>query len=195
MLFEQYALSSSRYHSKIIGDVLKNVNHYIYLNEILWLIRTKVRLKMKNRSHRYDINRPRHGHRYTKYKICLNTMTVICMKQHLSNIWSSIHGKVKVTLRLSWQRSFANKKTRVKNVLFPAHYLYFFCILSANCLRNWYLRLISLRPVTLLKKRLQYRCFPVNFEKFLRTLFLIEHLRWFSAFNLWGIRFTNNAPF
>ena len=50
----------------------------------------KVRLKMKNRSHRYDINRPRPGdtHKYTKYKMCLSTMTVICTKQHLSNIWS-----------------------------------------------------------------------------------------------------------
>ena len=33
----------------------------------------KMRLKMKNRSHRYDINRPtpRHGYKYTKYKMCL----------------------------------------------------------------------------------------------------------------------------
>ena len=28
---------------------------------------------------------------------------------------------------------------------------------------------LSLRPATLLKKRLWYRCFPVNFVKFLRT--------------------------
>ena len=28
-----------------------------------------------------------------------------------------------------------------------------------------------LRPATLLKKRLWYRCFPVNFVKFLRTRF------------------------
>ena len=34
------------------------------------------------------------------------------------------------------------------------------------------------RPSTLLKKRLWHRCFPVNFEKFLRTPFLIEHLWW-----------------
>ena len=34
------------------------------------------------------------------------------------------------------------------------------------------------RPATLLKKRLWHRCFPVNFVKFLRTLFFIEHLRW-----------------
>ena len=30
----------------------------------------------------------------------------------------------------------------------------------------------SLRPATLLKKKLWHRCFPVNFEKFLRTPFL-----------------------
>ena len=30
----------------------------------------------------------------------------------------------------------------------------------------------------LLKKRLWHRCFPVNFTKFLRMPFLIEHLRW-----------------
>ena len=42
----------------------------------------------ENRSSRYDINRPRrrHGHIYTKYKICLDIMMVICIKQHLSNI-------------------------------------------------------------------------------------------------------------
>ena len=51
---------------------------------------------MKNRSHTYDINRPRfrHGHKYSKYKKCLSII-FICIKQHLSNIWSSIHEKVK----------------------------------------------------------------------------------------------------
>ena len=32
-------------------------------------------------------------------------------------------------------------------------------------------------PATLLKKRLWHRCFPVNFPKFLRAPFLIQHLR------------------
>ena len=52
---------------------------------------------MKNRSHRYDINgpRPRHGQKYTKYKICLGILMVIYIKQHLSNIWRSVHEKVK----------------------------------------------------------------------------------------------------
>ena len=37
---------------------------------------------------KYVINRtrPRHGHKYTKYKISLNLVMVICIKQHLSNI-------------------------------------------------------------------------------------------------------------
>ena len=28
----------------------------------------KMKMKMKNGSYRYDINRPRHGHKYSKYK-------------------------------------------------------------------------------------------------------------------------------
>ena len=32
---------------------------------------------MKNRSHRYDINRPRPRHKYSKYKVCLIIM--ICV--------------------------------------------------------------------------------------------------------------------
>ena len=35
----------------------------------------KIRLKMKNRSHRYDINR--HGHKYIRYKMCLSILMVI----------------------------------------------------------------------------------------------------------------------
>ena len=37
---------------------------------------------------------------------------------------------------------------------------------------------VARRPANLLKKRLWHKCFPVNFEKFLRTPFFIEHLRW-----------------
>ena len=53
-----------------------------------------MRLKMNDRSQRYDINRssPKHGHKYSKYKMCLSIMM---LKQHLSNIWSSIQEKVK----------------------------------------------------------------------------------------------------
>ena len=56
-----------------------------------------MRLKLKNTSHRYDINRlrPRHEHKHTKYIMCLCIMMVICIKQQLSNIWRSIHEKFK----------------------------------------------------------------------------------------------------
>ena len=40
------------------------------------------------------------------------------------------------------------------------------------------IKLRASRPATLSKKRLWYRCFPVNFAKFLRTPFVTEHLRW-----------------
>ena len=36
------------------------------------------------------------------------------------------------------------------------------------------IQLINLRPGTLLKKRLQYRCFPIDFVKFLRKPLFAE---------------------
>ena len=56
-----------------------------------------MKLKVKNRSHRYDRNRPRsrHGHKYDKCKKCLSMMMVICIKLYLSNIWGSVLEKVK----------------------------------------------------------------------------------------------------
>ena len=41
--------------------------------------------------------------------------------------------------------------------------------------------------MNLFKKRLWHRCFPVNFDKFLRTPFFIEHLCWLLLKNLWNI--------
>ena len=40
------------------------------------------------------------------------------------------------------------------------------------CQSLFFNKVASLRPVTLLKKRLWHRCFPVNFAKFLRIVFL-----------------------
>ena len=45
-----------------------------------------MKMNMKNRSHIYKINRPRprHGHKYRKYKKCLSMMMLIyIIKQHL----------------------------------------------------------------------------------------------------------------
>ena len=51
---------------------------------------------MENSSQICDINkpRPRHGHKYTKYKMRLSAVMLICIKQHLIIISSSIHEKV-----------------------------------------------------------------------------------------------------
>ena len=46
------------------------------------------------------------------------------------------------------------------------------------CQSLFFNKVVGLRPPTLLKKRLYHNCFPVHFEKFLRTPFLTEHLRW-----------------
>ena len=61
----------------------------------------KMRLKMKNRSYRCNINRPRprHGHKYTKYKMYHRLMMAVYIKQHLNNIIRSVNEKV--TLRQS----------------------------------------------------------------------------------------------
>ena len=78
------------YYSKIIGDVLKNKqkNKCVFIHNIMRLIILKMKMKVKNRSHRYDINRPRSRkeHRYSKYKKRLSTMMLKCIKQRLSNI-------------------------------------------------------------------------------------------------------------
>ena len=89
------------YHPKIIGHILKNKqkNKRVYIHEIIQLIIMKMKMKMKNRSHRYDINRPRsrHGGKYSKYKRGICMMMLICIKQHLSTIWSSICEKLSNT--------------------------------------------------------------------------------------------------
>ena len=66
------------------------------LNEVIWLITMKMKLKIKSRSHRHGINkpRPRHGYKYRKYKMFLSILIVMCIKQHLRNVWSSIYEKV-----------------------------------------------------------------------------------------------------
>ena len=96
-LFENYTISSFMSSSKNNMRYFKKCakNKSVCFNEIVWLIIKKTRLKMKNRSHRYDKNgtRPRHGHKFTKYGMCISMRISMWKKQHLSNIWSWIHGK------------------------------------------------------------------------------------------------------
>ena len=97
------------YHVKIIGDILKAVprNNYICLNEFIWLMTMKMRLKIKNRSYRHDINRPRSRHRHA----CPSILMAMCFKQHLSNIWSSIYEKWRKTEAELKKKTLLMKKT------------------------------------------------------------------------------------
>ena len=51
--------------------------------ETIQLIIMTMKMKMKNRSHIYDINRPRsrHGRKYSKYKNCLVMMMLLCKRK------------------------------------------------------------------------------------------------------------------
>ena len=60
------------------------------------------------------------------------------------------------------------------------------------CHSLFFNKAVGLRHATLLKKRLWYRCFPVNFVEFLRTPFFMEHLWWLL---LWrSMIFQNEGP-
>ena len=74
----------------------------------------KMRLKMKTRSQRYNIKRPRpkHGPKYTKYKMCCSIMMVICIKQYLSLFEAQFIKKLSNT-EAEFKKSVAYKKKRV----------------------------------------------------------------------------------
>ena len=84
LLYENYSVSSSvllsetniRYSKKCTKTSAS------CFNEIIWLIIMKLRLKMKNRSHKYSTNRTRsrHGQKCTKHKMYLITMMAMCYK-------------------------------------------------------------------------------------------------------------------
>ena len=84
--------------AKIIRHILENKRkNKCEIHEIIWLIIMKMKMNMKDGSHRYDINkcRTRHGYKYSKNKKCFIMIMLICIKQHLRNILSSIHEKFK----------------------------------------------------------------------------------------------------
>ena len=76
-------------------------------------------MKMKNRSHRYDINRPRsrQEHKCSKYKKCLSMMLICIKLKHLKKL-SNTKAKLKKSVAykkacntVSKQRTTNNKFT------------------------------------------------------------------------------------
>ena len=68
------------YHPKIRGHILNNKqkSKCVSIHEII----RSITMKMKSRSHRYNIRRPSsgHGHKFSKHKKCLGMVMLICIK-------------------------------------------------------------------------------------------------------------------
>ena len=77
----------ARYHPKIIWHKNKLKNKRVCIHKFTQLIMMKMKMKIKNRSHRCNMDRPRSKG--------LSIMMLLCIKQHLCNIWGSLHEKVK----------------------------------------------------------------------------------------------------
>ena len=90
--FQDYSLYSSTLKSKNNWCYFKKSAKHkcVCFNKMNWLVLTKIKLKLKNRSYTYDINKSRftHGKKYGKYKMYLSMTMIVCAKQHLSNIWN-----------------------------------------------------------------------------------------------------------
>ena len=77
----------------------------------------KMKMKMKNGSHSYDINKPSssRGCKYNKYKRCLTMMTLTHIKQHMKQrsneaTYEAHFMKNQATLRLSGKKMLLIKK-------------------------------------------------------------------------------------
>ena len=69
----------------------------------------KMKVKMKNGSHEFDINRPssRHGHKYTIYKMCLSIMMV----------WLYVLSNTQATFEAQFMKKLSNTQAALKKAL------------------------------------------------------------------------------
>ena len=94
-------------------------------------------------------------------KTCFQGVGKVCIGNEWIN-WLTCRGVFR-TVRSSHRKSSLKKVVLRNFTKFTGKQL---------CQKLFFNIVASLRPATLLTKRLWYRCFPVNFAKFLRTLFL-----------------------
>ena len=92
LLFQNYLLSSSTWSTKTNRVYSKKCanSKCVCFNETILII-MKIKINMKKRSHRYDME----TNMINIYIMCLGMMMPLCIKQHLSNIWSSNQEKIK----------------------------------------------------------------------------------------------------
>ena len=109
----------------LCSSTLSSKNNRIYkkcakykcacFTDVIRLMTIKVRLKMKNRLQRYNINRPkpRHRSKYTNYKMYISIMPLYVLSYTLKLNW----WKSQATLRLTWKKALLIKK-RVHSYFF-----------------------------------------------------------------------------
>ena len=87
---------------------------------------------------------------------------------------------LKVLIKYGMNELFINFRSILPEVFCKKSFLRNFAKFTGKqrCQSLFFNKVAGLRTATLFKKRLWHRCFPVNFSKFLRTLFFIEHLWW-----------------
>ena len=84
-----------RYHPKIILDILKKYKKQtLQFRCLYWKWGWNWKTDHIDTT-LIELGQDMDGHKHTKYKMCLSIIMVIYIKQHLSNIWNSIHEKVK----------------------------------------------------------------------------------------------------
>ena len=81
-----------------------------------------MKIKMKNILQRYNLNRPssRHGHKYSKK--CLSMTMVICIRQHVRDIWSSIHENLELIKSIAYKKGvhiFLLRSHNIQYLCFP----------------------------------------------------------------------------
>ena len=99
---------------------------------------------------------------------------VIYVPNYVHNMYLCMWMCISVCMKLRKQQRQSSRSVLQKGVL--RNFAKF--LRRQPCQSLFFNKVAGLRPATLLKKRLWHSCFPVNFVKFLRTPFFIEHLWW-----------------
>ena len=104
---------------------------------------------------------------YKTWDALHNLMPFVQFKKHEKHPWKNVTFTKSSTP--PWVFFMFKKGVLKSSVKFTGKHL---------CQSLFFNKVIGLRAATLLKKRLWHRCFNMNFAKFLRTPFFIEHLCW-----------------
>ena len=116
----------------------------------------------------------------------INDLDIIDDGQHRYKVAKLISCFTFTCFRSSHQRCSIKKSVFRDFAKFTRKYL---------CQSLYLNKVTGLRPATLLKRRLWNRCFPVNFAKFLRKPFFIEHLWWLLLrFETFSSMFGDHVP-